>query len=152
MILSGSKRSEADGKAAALLEQVGLAERVEHFPDQLSGGEQQRVALARALIAEPALVLADEPTGNLDSATTAAIGALLQQLHSQSASSLVLITHELEVAAWADRVIILADGQMVDDFTRAEAEGAAAIAERYRASTEAAKAEPVTTSAQDSQP
>jgi putative ABC transport system ATP-binding protein len=102
-------------EAAALLARVGLAERGHHYPAQLSGGEQQRVALARAFATRPALLLADEPTGNLDRATGATVLALLAELHDSGDTSAVLVTHDPEVAALADRRVRLRDGRLVAD-------------------------------------
>lgn len=101
------------GEAAALLRQVGLERRVGHYPAQLSGGEQQRVALARAFINRPRLLFADEPTGNLDAATSDLVVDLLLNLNTQSGAALVLVTHHLELAARTERIIRLRDGQMV---------------------------------------
>jgi ABC-type lipoprotein export system ATPase subunit len=101
-------------RAAVLLERVGLKERLRHRPNKLSGGERQRVAIARALINEPELLLADEPTGNLDQATSQAILQLFQQLH-QDGQSLVLVTHDRQVAAPANQTLELAAGQIRED-------------------------------------
>ncbi len=105
-------RRDAAGRAAELLAAVGLAERGHHYPTQLSGGEQQRVALARAFATEPSLLLADEPTGNLDSATGEKVLELLARLRDASDASLVLVTHDLAVARRADRLIYLRDGRI----------------------------------------
>ena len=103
-------RADAFEKAAAELEAVGLSHRLEHYPAQLSGGEQQRVALARAVAPGPGLLFADEPTGNLDSATGAQIIELMFQLHDDRATTLILITHDPSLASRCDRVIHMADG------------------------------------------
>jgi putative ABC transport system ATP-binding protein len=99
-------------RARDLLIRVGLQDRVEHRPTQLSGGEQQRVAIARALVAQPAIILADEPTGNIDSATGSEIMSLLRRLNREQGVTLLLVTHDLEAAAFADRTIHLRDGRI----------------------------------------
>jgi ABC-type lipoprotein export system ATPase subunit len=105
-------RAEARGRE--LLDRVGLGDRWEHKPFELSGGEQQRVAIARALVNEPELVLADEPTGNLDSRTGGEIIELLKKLHAEKQTTLVIATHDAKVAAHAQRVFELADGCIVE--------------------------------------
>ena len=107
--------ADAAARAAALLAEVGLAERAHHYPVQLSGGEQQRVAVARAMARRPALLLADEPTGNLDSATGKQIIELLVGMNRRLGSTLVLVTHDTALAAHADRVVTLRDGRIVSD-------------------------------------
>jgi len=107
-------RAERRARAIAALEQVGLGDRIEHRPGELSGGQQQRVAVARALVTEPALILADEPTGNLDSASTRDALRLLRELHD-AGRTIVLITHEREVAAEAGRVVHILDGAIAND-------------------------------------
>ena len=102
-------------KARLLLDEVGLGERVDHYPIQLSGGEQQRVALARAFVVEPPIVMADEPTGNLDSANGRLVLDLLLERNRRAGTTLVLVTHDAEVASRADRKIVLKDGQIVED-------------------------------------
>ena len=102
-------------RAKNLLESVGLEHRFHHYPVQLSGGEQQRVALARAFISQPPLLLADEPTGNLDSATGDRVIDLLWQLHTQHDSTLILVTHDTALAARAQRILTLRDGSIVND-------------------------------------
>jgi putative ABC transport system ATP-binding protein len=111
---AGVKPAQRRARALAALELVGLGNRAEHDPNQLSGGQQQRVAVARALVSRPALLLADEPTGNLDSRSTADVLAILDELNAQG-RTIVLITHEDEVAAHASRVVRLVDGQIVSD-------------------------------------
>jgi putative ABC transport system ATP-binding protein len=106
-------RAERRERAMAALDQVGLADRADHRPGELSGGQQQRVAAARALVTEPALILADEPTGNLDSASTAEVLALFDDLH-RSGRTIILITHEHDVAVHAERTVLIRDGAVVD--------------------------------------
>ena len=107
--------ASATTRARDLLERVGLGDRMHHFPSQLSGGEQQRVAIARAFVNAPRILFADEPTGNLDGATGARIVELLEQLNRESGSTVVLVTHDLELARRAGRLIRLADGAVVED-------------------------------------
>ena len=107
--------AEQRARARAALEAVGLSGRETHLPSQLSGGQQQRVAIARALVNHPALLLADEPTGNLDSQTAAEILRIIGTLHREQGLTVVLVTHEPEVAAWAERVITFRDGVIVSD-------------------------------------
>jgi len=107
--------ASAGETARAWLERVGLTRRLRHYPHQLSGGEQQRVALARALAARPALLFADEPTGNLDSANAAAVSELMFALVAETGAALVLVTHEEALAARADRRARMADGRMVEE-------------------------------------
>jgi putative ABC transport system ATP-binding protein len=102
-------------QARRLLDEVGLRERVDHYPVQLSGGEQQRVALARAFVVEPPIVMADEPTGNLDSANGKLVLDLLLDRNKRAGTTLVLVTHDPEVASQADRKIVLRDGMVVED-------------------------------------
>lgn len=111
---------EAFERARVQLEAVGLGHRLHHYPGQLSGGEQQRVALARAFVTEPTLLLADEPTGNLDGATGQAVMDLLFDLHDRVGTTLMLITHAPELAERCTRVLHMADGQLVQDEVRAE--------------------------------
>jgi len=113
-------RATRHRRAREALGRVGLAERLDHRPGELSGGQQQRVAVARAVATDPALILADEPTGNLDSTATADVLALFDELH-QAGRTVVLITHEAEVAARAARVVRIRDGAIVDDRTAAVA-------------------------------
>ncbi|WP_299025466.1 ABC transporter ATP-binding protein [uncultured Thermanaerothrix sp.] len=105
---------EARQRALAMLESVGLGDRAHHYPNQLSGGQQQRVAIARALVNDPALILADEPTGNLDSHASQEILELLQNLHAQG-RTIVLVTHDPEVAARTERILLIRDGHLISD-------------------------------------
>jgi len=111
--------SPVRSQAMAMLDRVGMAQRAEHFPSQLSGGEQQRVAIARALMLSPSLLIADEPTGNLDEATGAQILDLLSELH-RAGLTIVLVTHDPAVARRAERVITLRDGAVVSDAPAAQ--------------------------------
>jgi putative ABC transport system ATP-binding protein len=106
---------ERDRKALGLLEAVGLGERAHHMPNQLSGGQQQRVAIARALVNDPEILLADEPTGNLDSRTSVEIMEILQRLNRDKSITIILITHEHDIAEYGHRVITFRDGRVVSD-------------------------------------
>jgi putative ABC transport system ATP-binding protein len=114
MVYSGIKSAERRARALASLTKVGLEKRVDHTPAELSGGQQQRVAIARALVNNPQLILADEPTGALDSQTSEDIMRLLTELNQQG-MTVVLVTHEADIAAWARRKIVFKDGLMVED-------------------------------------
>jgi putative ABC transport system ATP-binding protein len=114
MIYAGLAREMRARRARQALQLVGLGARMDHKPDQLSGGQQQRVAIARALVNSPILLLADEPTGNLDSRTSVEIMATLQALHQQGLT-IVLVTHEPDIAAYASRQIVFRDGRLIRD-------------------------------------
>jgi putative ABC transport system ATP-binding protein len=114
LIYAGAPPAERRERAHRALERVGLADRADHRPGELSGGQQQRVAIARALVTEPAMLLADEPTGNLDSSASAEILSLLDGLHAEG-RTVVLITHERDIAKHAQRSIALSDGRIVQD-------------------------------------
>jgi putative ABC transport system ATP-binding protein len=114
LLLAGVGMREAQAQASPWLERVGLGDRLEHTPDELSGGERQRVAIARALAGEPRLILADEPTGNLDSAGSEAIVELLRSIAHERRAAVVLVTHDAEAAAIADRRLTLRDGRLVE--------------------------------------
>jgi len=107
-------RRDATARARELLQEVGLTDRAHHYPSQLSGGEQQRIAIARALANDPPIVLADEPTGNLDSTTGRHVMDLLMRVHRVRSSTLVLVTHDAELAALADTRLVLRDGRQVN--------------------------------------
>jgi putative ABC transport system ATP-binding protein len=124
------------GRARAKLAAVGLADREHHHPSQLSGGQQQRVAIARSLVNEPAVVLADEPTGNLDTRTSLEILALLQRLNREGLT-IVLVTHERDIAAYASRIIFFRDGRLLSDEPRAVPEDAVAALAALPAEDEA---------------
>jgi len=117
LLYAGVQAAERHARAAAALERVGLGKRLDHTPSQLSGGQQQRVAIARALVGEPRVILADEPTGNLDSATSIEVMALLQSL-GRSGITVVLVTHEHDIAEYTARNIVMKDGQVISDIRR----------------------------------
>jgi putative ABC transport system ATP-binding protein len=108
-------RAQAEARARALLQAVGLEDRAHHLPSQLSGGQQQRVAIARALVNEPELVLADEPTGNLDTRTSVEVMEILQRLNREHGLTVVLVTHEHDIAEYGTRVVTFRDGRVVSD-------------------------------------
>jgi len=113
--LDGVRSAEAQKKASEWLTRFGLGDRLSHRPDQLSGGQQQRVAIARALVAEPQLVLADEPTGNLDTKSSDEIAGLLRQVSKEFGRAVVMVTHDPRIAAYADRIIFLKDGKVAEE-------------------------------------
>jgi len=115
LLLDGVPLKTAQKKAAGWLDRVGLNDRHTHRPSQLSGGQQQRVAIARALVSEPAIILADEPTGNLDTHAADEIVALLRQVSSEWGRAVVMVTHDPRIAAYADRIIFLKDGVVVNE-------------------------------------
>lgn len=121
LLYAGMGREARRRQAQAMLERVGLGERSHHTPLQLSGGQQQRVAIARALASRPRIILADEPTGNLDSETSRQVMAFFSQLNREEGITLVLVTHEADIAAYAQRRIRFQDGRVVEDRTQAEA-------------------------------
>jgi putative ABC transport system ATP-binding protein len=123
LTLDGVKLAEGRARAAEWLERLGLGDRLGNRPDQLSGGQQQRVAIARALVAEPRLVLADEPTGNLDSRAADEIATILRQVADTWGRAVLMVTHDPRIAAYADRIIFLKDGTVVDE-TRLHNNGA----------------------------
>jgi putative ABC transport system ATP-binding protein len=115
LIYRGMGPVERRAEAERVLERVGLASRADHLPNQLSGGQRQRVAIARALVTRPSILLADEPTGNLDSQTTTEILALFDELHADG-QTIIIVTHEPEIAEHSERVIRLRDGKIVEDY------------------------------------
>ena len=115
LVYRGVKASVRHHRAEVALAMVGMSERIDHRPNEMSGGEQQRVALARALVGSPAVILADEPTGALDSKTSAEIMAILQDLNRKQGLTVILVTHEADVAAYAQRILRMRDGRIVDD-------------------------------------
>ncbi len=114
MLYAGVGRQERRRRALEALQRVGLAERIHHKPPQLSGGQKQRVAIARALVNQPAILLADEPTGNLDSRSSVEIMAIFQELHAQGVT-IILVTHETDIARHAQRIITFKDGNVISD-------------------------------------
>ena len=120
---AGIGRADRHRRALAALRQVGLGDRIDHLPSELSGGQQQRAAIARALVTNPSMILADEPTGNLDTASTREVLSILERL-TEEGRTIILITHEHEVAEQADRIIRLSDGEVVSDELSAFAEPA----------------------------
>jgi putative ABC transport system ATP-binding protein len=136
LVIDGRQAAELDGPVTEQLTHVGLLARRHHRPDQLSGGEQQRVAIARAFVTRPEVVLADEPTGNLDSRTGREVLALLRRGADERGQTLVMVTHDPAAAAWTDRVLFLRDGRLVDEAAiggRHDAHAAAEILERLQA-------------------
>ena len=115
LIYSGVRRAERIGRARAALESVGLAQRINHLPGEMSGGQRQRVAIARALVTEPSIILADEPTGNLDSRTSEEIMALFGEIYGRG-NTVILVTHEEDIARHAKRIVRLRDGRIESDF------------------------------------
>jgi putative ABC transport system ATP-binding protein len=138
LLYGGVALGERRQRALHKLDQVGLAARADHHPAQLSGGQQQRVAIARALVNDPKLILADEPTGALDSVTSLEVMALLQQLNRDDGITIIVVTHEQDIAAFASRLLAFRDGKLVSDVRRAPADAAAALLARRAEDTVAA--------------
>jgi putative ABC transport system ATP-binding protein len=122
LLIDGQSIKDSRARIDGLLDLVGLTERRQHKPDQLSGGQQQRVAIARALVTDPQIVLADEPTGNLDSKSGAAILELLRRSCDELGQTIVMVTHDPKAASYADRVVFLQDGRVVDQMRLGEAD------------------------------
>jgi putative ABC transport system ATP-binding protein len=131
-MLADGRDGRVDGKLDDLLARLGLAERRSHRPDALSGGEQQRVAIARAMIGDPSIILADEPTGSLDSVTGQSICLLLQELCKEQGRTIIVVTHEPAVAVWAERIIVLRDGHILTEFPTENSRDAHALAAHYQ--------------------
>jgi putative ABC transport system ATP-binding protein len=132
LMLEGNNGSEAAEKVSELLSSLGMAHRREHRPDAMSGGEQQRIAIGRALVSDPAVILADEPTGNLDSSNSKSVCELLRDLSVIHGKTIVMVTHEPSVAAYAQEVAVLKDGKLIDRFATESIEGSQALAARYQ--------------------
>ncbi len=131
-ILADGRNARTDERVQRLLDRLGLVSRRHHRPDALSGGEQQRVAIARALVNDPALVLADEPTGSLDSISGQKICRLLRELCEEQKRTIVVVTHEPAVAVWAKRVVVMKDGRILTQFSTAALKDAQTLAAHYQ--------------------
>ena len=126
MVYRRMRRADREAMAARALERVGMGDRMDHLPNELSGGQRQRVAISRALVGEPSILLADEPTGNLDSKTTREIMQLFDELHEEG-QTIIMVTHEPDVAAHCNRVIRLADGKVAEDRYQEKRRGTAKL-------------------------
>lgn len=115
LVYAGVPASERRARATEALERVGLGERTDHRPGELSGGQQQRVSVARALVTDPTLILADEPTGNLDSRSATEIGELLREISAAYGRSVLMVTHDPRIAGFAERLVLMRDGRIIDD-------------------------------------
>ena len=131
-ILADGRNGRVDERVERLLDRLGLISRRHHRPDAMSGGEQQRVAIARALVNDPALVLADEPTGSLDSVSGQKICRLLRELSEEQQRTIVVVTHEPAVAAWAQRVVVMKDGCILTQFGTGDFKDAHTLAAHYQ--------------------
>lgn len=132
LMLDRRNGEASEAKVGELLSSLGLASRRGHRPDAMSGGEQQRVAIGRALVTEPAVILADEPTGNLDSANSRSVCELLRDLSQIHGKTIVMVTHEPSVAAYAQEVAVLKDGRLVQRFSTEDVDGGQGLALRYQ--------------------
>ncbi len=130
LTLDGVPSKQARARAEEWLRKVGLGERLNNRPDQLSGGQQQRVAVARALVTDPALLLADEPTGNLDSRSSDEIAQLLKTASTEWGRAILMVTHDPRIAAHADRIVFMSDGRIIDDARIADSDAAHAAMEK----------------------
>ena len=137
LLLDGKNGTGVSTKADELLSTLGLSHRGDHRPDMMSGGEQQRVAIGRALVTDPAVILADEPTGNLDSSSSKSVCELLRDLCAIHGKTIVMVTHEPSVAAFAQEVAVMKDGKLIDRFPTREAGGTQELAMRYQESLRA---------------
>ena len=137
-LLADGRGNLADGPLDDLLARLGLADRQRHRPDALSGGEQQRVAIARAIVGAPSIILADEPTGSLDSVTGQSICKLLQQLSKDQGRTIVVVTHEPAVAVWAERIVVLKDGRVLTEFPTEQFRDVHTLAAHYQDAVSAA--------------
>ena len=131
-LLADGRGHDAESRLDELFERLGLAERAHHRPDALSGGEQQRVAIARAIISDPSIILADEPTGSLDSVTGQSICRLLRDLCQEQQRTIVVVTHEPAVAVWGQRIVVLKDGQVLTEFPTSQFADVHALAAHYQ--------------------
>jgi len=132
LLLDGQREVDVRPKVRSVMESLGMSGRLTHRPDAMSGGEQQRVAIGRALVTDPAVLLADEPTGNLDSANSKAVCELLRDLSAVHNKTIVMVTHEPSVAAFAQEVAVIKDGKLVERFATQETNGGQGLALRYQ--------------------
>ena len=132
LLLDGQRESDVRPKVRSVMESLGMSGRLTHRPDAMSGGEQQRVAIGRALVTDPAVLLADEPTGNLDSANSKAVCELLRDLSAVHNKTIVMVTHDPSVAAFAQEVAVIKDGKLVERFATQETNGGQGLALRYQ--------------------
>ncbi len=131
-LLLGGRRKQADGRLDELLQTLGMQDRRKHRPGELSGGEQQRIAIGRALITDPAVMLADEPTGNLDSANSVKLCELLRKLCVEKSRTILMVTHDPNVAAFAQRILILKDGRILMELNASNYRNAAELGAHYQ--------------------
>jgi len=132
LLLDGKREADVRPKVREIMESLGLTSRLTHRPDAMSGGEQQRVAIGRALVTDPAVLLADEPTGNLDSASSKSVCELLRDLSTLHNKTIVMVTHEPTVAAYAQEVAVIKDGTLIKRFATQETDGGQGLALRYQ--------------------